>query len=205
MPARLVERAGEHVVVVIHAARLVNPLLPSESLRRKDVLGLGGWARSVLLRLGCVVAEAVAEHADTAEPRGGLPVGREEGVVERRLAVGHVEKGGLVGAAAAPVVDVWHGEAQCRRRGALGCGEDGVEEFGVGGGFRGEEEVATEECGERELEAGGVGALEAADSEKRQPRGSEEGEAAAERRVRKEEAPVEAGGGDAGDGGAGAL
>jgi hypothetical protein len=87
MPARLVECAGEPVTS-IQLLCLINPLLPRESLGREDMRGLGGGAGTVLLGLDRVPPEAVAEHADASELRGELPVGGEERVVERRLAVG---------------------------------------------------------------------------------------------------------------------
>jgi hypothetical protein len=129
MPARLVERAGEPVVF-IQIPRPVNPLLPRQPLCREDMLGLGSGAGLILLGLDRVPPEAVAENADLSELRGGLPVGSEERVVERRLAVGHVEQRWLVHAAAAPVVEARDGEAEGGGGGALGGGEDGGEEVG---------------------------------------------------------------------------
>jgi hypothetical protein len=145
MPARLVERTGE-AVLLIHIPGLVDALLPREPPRLEDKLGLGGRARAVLLRLESVAPEAVAEHADAAELGTGLLVDSKERVVERRLAVGHVEERGLRHAAAAPVVEARDGEAE-GGGGALDGGEYGVEEVGRGG--RAREEVAASARGKR--------------------------------------------------------
>jgi hypothetical protein len=116
--------------------------------------------------------------------------------------VGHVEERGLLHAASAPVIEARDGEPELGGGRALDGGEDGIEEV-RGGGVR--EEVPAEECGERELEARGGGGLEAADPEEGEAGGGEEGEAAPERGIREEEAAVQAGVGDAGDGGVGAC
>ena len=109
--------------------------------------------------------------------------------------MGHVEERGLLHTAAAPVIEARDREPELGGGRALNGGEDGIEEI-RGGGVR--EEIPAEECGERELEARGGGGLEAPDPEEGEAGG---GEAAPERGIRGKEAAVEAGGGDAGDGG----
>ena len=69
MPARLVERVGEPIVV-IQNPRLADPLFPREPPGRKDIRCLGGGDRAVVLGLQRVPPEAVAEHTDAAELSG---------------------------------------------------------------------------------------------------------------------------------------
>ena len=112
--------------------------------------------------------------------------------------MGHVEERGLLHTAAAPVIEARDREPELGGGRALNGGEDGIEEV-RGGGVR--EEVPSDEYGERELEARGGGGLEAPDPEEGEAGRGEEGEAAPEWGIRGKEAAVEAGGGDAGDGG----
>ena len=50
MPASLVERTGE-AILLVHIPGLIDALLPREPLCFKDKLGLGGGARAILLCL----------------------------------------------------------------------------------------------------------------------------------------------------------